>query len=161
LQFLQTPGRTDVAGPGTIIWIARTYHFVFSCFPTLFFLFVYCCAVEFHCGIYKVLTMYQIYHTWIHTLHHSPLLSSLPDSWNSLARVYTSLCFFKSSNAYVRFISQKNNQKQYLPIDYMRLGCRRMNILQILCTHICKWENDTCWNCLGRLILEFYSQNFL
>jgi hypothetical protein len=44
LQFLQTPGRTDVAGPGTIIWIARTYHFVFSCFPTLFFLFVYYCA---------------------------------------------------------------------------------------------------------------------
>jgi hypothetical protein len=23
-------------------------------------------------------------------------------------------------------------------------GCRRVNIVQILCTHECKWKNDTC-----------------
>jgi hypothetical protein len=22
-------------------------------------------------------------------------------------------------------------------------GCRRVNIMQILCTHICKWKNET------------------
>jgi hypothetical protein len=22
-------------------------------------------------------------------------------------------------------------------------GCRRMNMVQILCTHVCKWKNDT------------------
>jgi hypothetical protein len=25
--------------------------------------------------------------------------------------------------------------------------CRRMNMVQILCSHVCKWKNDTCWNC--------------
>jgi hypothetical protein len=23
---------------------------------------------------------------------------------------------------------------------------RRMNTVQILCTHVCKWKNDICWN---------------
>jgi hypothetical protein len=23
-------------------------------------------------------------------------------------------------------------------------GCRRVNVVQILCTHVCKWKNDTC-----------------
>jgi hypothetical protein len=22
--------------------------------------------------------------------------------------------------------------------------CRRVNIVQVLCTHVCKWKNDTC-----------------
>jgi hypothetical protein len=26
-------------------------------------------------------------------------------------------------------------------------GCGRVNILQILITHVCKWKNDTCCNC--------------
>jgi hypothetical protein len=25
-------------------------------------------------------------------------------------------------------------------------GCRRMNMVQILCTHVCKWKYDICWN---------------
>jgi hypothetical protein len=25
-------------------------------------------------------------------------------------------------------------------------GCRRVNMVHILCTHICKWKNDTCFN---------------
>jgi hypothetical protein len=31
-----------------------------------------------HDGFTKVLTTYQIYHTWIHPLHHSPLSSHIP-----------------------------------------------------------------------------------
>jgi hypothetical protein len=23
-------------------------------------------------------------------------------------------------------------------------GCRRVDIVQILCTHVCKWKNDSC-----------------
>jgi hypothetical protein len=23
-------------------------------------------------------------------------------------------------------------------------GCGRVNIVQILCTHVCKWKNETC-----------------
>jgi hypothetical protein len=30
--------------------------------------------------------------------------------------------------------------------EEMRKGCRRVNIVQILCTHVCKWKNDTCGN---------------
>jgi hypothetical protein len=25
-----------------------------------------------------------------------------------------------------------------------RERCRRVNMVQILCTHVCKWKNDTC-----------------
>jgi hypothetical protein len=25
-------------------------------------------------------------------------------------------------------------------------GHGRVNIVQILCTYVCKWKNDTCWN---------------
>jgi hypothetical protein len=25
-------------------------------------------------------------------------------------------------------------------------GCKKVNAVQILCTHVCKWKNDTCWN---------------
>jgi hypothetical protein len=26
-------------------------------------------------------------------------------------------------------------------------GCRRVTIVQTLCTHVCKWKNETCGNC--------------
>jgi hypothetical protein len=38
----------------------------------------------------KVLTIYQIYHTWICPLHHSPL-SPQPHSWNSFKRSHFSI----------------------------------------------------------------------
>jgi hypothetical protein len=25
-------------------------------------------------------------------------------------------------------------------------GCRRVNMVQILCTQVCKWKNETCGN---------------
>jgi hypothetical protein len=30
--------------------------------------------------------------------------------------------------------------------EEVRKGCGRMNMVQILCTHVCKWENETCSN---------------
>jgi hypothetical protein len=52
-----------------------------SFFP--FFSFLYCCTGQGYIeALAKVLTMYQIYHTWIHPLHHS-LSSPLPNSQNS------------------------------------------------------------------------------
>jgi hypothetical protein len=26
----------------------------------------------------------------------------------------------------------------------IRKGCRRMNVVEIFCTHGCKWKNETC-----------------
>jgi hypothetical protein len=28
--------------------------------------------------------------------------------------------------------------------DDIRKGCRRVNILEILCSHVCKWKNEIC-----------------
>jgi hypothetical protein len=38
-----------------------------------FFLFFYCAGWGYTVAFTKVLTVYQIYHTWIYLLHHSPL----------------------------------------------------------------------------------------
>jgi hypothetical protein len=27
-------------------------------------------------------------------------------------------------------------------------GYRKVNMVEILCTHACKWKNKTCWNIL-------------
>jgi hypothetical protein len=41
--------------------------------------FFYCCAgLEYIVAFTKVLTMYHIYHTWIHHLHCSPLSAPIP-----------------------------------------------------------------------------------
>jgi hypothetical protein len=29
----------------------------------------------------------------------------------------------------------------------MGKGCKRVNMVQILCIHVCKWKNDICSNC--------------
>jgi hypothetical protein len=58
----------------------------------------------------KVLTIYQIYHTGIHSLHHSPLSLS-PHSWSSFNRyhfsiyihVYTEFALF--SHLYALFLT--------------------------------------------------------
>jgi hypothetical protein len=58
------------------------------------FLFIYlfnCCAgLGYIVAFTKVLKIYQIYHTWIHSIHHSPLTS--PHSWNSFNRYHFSIC---------------------------------------------------------------------
>jgi hypothetical protein len=39
----------------------------------------------------------------------------------------------------------------------IRKGCRRVNVMEILCTHVCKWRNETCRNYSkngGRVIKE-------
>jgi hypothetical protein len=66
LSFMQTKG-------------GKSFSFLFL-FP------LYCCARwEYIVAFTKFLPMYQIYHTWIHSLNHSPLCSS-PESWNSFNR---------------------------------------------------------------------------
>jgi hypothetical protein len=46
----------------------------------LFIYLIILCWVGVHCGIYKSIKMYQIFHTWIHLFHHSSLspLPSIP-----------------------------------------------------------------------------------
>jgi hypothetical protein len=31
-------------------------------------------------------------------------------------------------------------------VGTLEKGCRRVNMVQILYTHVCKWKNETCWN---------------
>jgi hypothetical protein len=28
-------------------------------------------------------------------------------------------------------------------VEDIRKGCRRVNMVEILCTHVCKWKNET------------------
>jgi hypothetical protein len=30
--------------------------------------------------------------------------------------------------------------------ENIRKGCKRVNLVEILCTHVQKWKNETCWN---------------
>jgi hypothetical protein len=32
--------------------------------------------------------------------------------------------------------------------EEVRKRCKRVNVLEILCTHVWKWENEICWHCL-------------
>jgi hypothetical protein len=49
-------------------------HLIFYNMIYTFFFFFYCCVEwEYIVALKKTLTMYQIYHTWIHPLLHSPL----------------------------------------------------------------------------------------
>jgi uncharacterized protein YqgQ len=45
----------------------------------------------------KVLTMYQIYHTWIYSLHRSPLVSH--HQWHKLSIIPACLCTFSSCSS--------------------------------------------------------------
>jgi hypothetical protein len=62
----------------------------------------------------KVLIMYQIYHTWIHCLHYSPLFP-LPHSWNSFNRshfsiyIYVYPVFVPYSPSYTHFLHPPHN----------------------------------------------------
>jgi hypothetical protein len=33
--------------------------------------------------------------------------------------------------------------------ENIRKRCRRVNIVEILCTYLWKWKNETCWNDSG------------
>jgi hypothetical protein len=74
------------------------YDFLF--FPR-FYLFIYLlllCWVGYIVAFTKVLRIYQIYHTWIYLLHHSPLSSPTPflSRFNSsfLEYVNFSICIY-------------------------------------------------------------------
>jgi hypothetical protein len=34
--------------------------------------------------------------------------------------------------------------QELVPVEEIGRGCGRVNMVQILCTHVCKWKNDTC-----------------
>jgi hypothetical protein len=37
----------------------------------------------------------------------------------------------------------------WVPVEGRKIlgkGCRRVAMVQILCTHVCKWKNETCLN---------------
>jgi hypothetical protein len=73
----------------------------------LIIMFLLCAGWGYTVAFTSVLTIYQIYDTWIHPLHHSPL-SSLPHSWNSFNRfhfpiythVYTIFTLYSHSHAF-------------------------------------------------------------
>jgi hypothetical protein len=71
--------------------IGQVFLFIYFELSSIF----YCCAeLGYIVAFTKVLTMYQIYHSWIHPLHHS-LLSPYPHSWNSFNRYhfpFTCMC---------------------------------------------------------------------
>jgi hypothetical protein len=107
--FVFSPGKTYIIFPWVGLWSAMVWVFLsYSCVGSMisnaavlgsrsfkkiiYYYFYYCCA---GCGCIivftKVLTMYQIYHTWIHHLSCC-LSSSLPWLWNSFNRYHFSIC---------------------------------------------------------------------
>jgi hypothetical protein len=54
--------------------------------PHLLSLPVLLCWVEYIVAFTKVFAMYQLYHTCIQPLHHSPLLLPNHDIWNTFNR---------------------------------------------------------------------------
>jgi hypothetical protein len=53
----------------------------------VFIFFLYCAVWEYIVAFTKVLTMYQLYHVWIHPFHCSQS-SPYPHSWNSYNRYH-------------------------------------------------------------------------
>jgi hypothetical protein len=64
-----------------------------------FFFPLLLCWVGVHGDIYKGSYMYQICHTWIHSIHCSPLSLPSPDSWNSFSKY----CFCTYIHVYTFF----------------------------------------------------------
>jgi hypothetical protein len=58
-----------------------------------FYAFLLLCWVGVHWHLQKFLQYIEIYHTWIHPLHHSPLSPSPPHSWNSFKRNHFSFTY--------------------------------------------------------------------
>jgi hypothetical protein len=66
------------------------YLFYFRKMNFFFLLFKnYCAEWRYIVAFTEVLTIYQIYHTWIHPFHHFPLHP--PHSWNSFNRYHFSI----------------------------------------------------------------------
>jgi hypothetical protein len=80
-----------------------SYHpysplYVVSCNEHHYSIFsIYCAGCGYIAAFTKDLTMYQIYHTWIHPLHHYPLNFSLPNPGivsTDKIFVFTYMCSF-------------------------------------------------------------------
>jgi hypothetical protein len=64
-----------------------------------------------------------------------------------------SLCsYLKQKNVFFSFAKSQNERTEQVlsrglvPVvgEDVGKGFRRVNIVQILCTHVCKWKNETC-----------------
>jgi hypothetical protein len=63
------------------------------------------------------------------------------------------MCFISYENIKTSSYAKSENRmvEQILPWgvhasgrgEEMEKGCRRVDIVQILCTHVCKWKNET------------------
>jgi hypothetical protein len=84
----------------TFYWMPKAMHRLPPNFFSILLIFYYCCtgsSTLWHLKNFlfcyagkgyivvftKVLTIYKIYYTWIHSLHHSPLFPPPTYSWNS------------------------------------------------------------------------------
>jgi hypothetical protein len=90
------------------------------------------------------LYIYIYTHIHTHTYMEVPQENSL---WSYLKQAKMSGFFFS-------FTKLENRRvKQVLPgvgggtSGKGRGGWRRVNMVQILCIHVCKWKNEICWNC--------------
>jgi hypothetical protein len=70
------------------LWQKVASHITNAMKSSLFYFFYCCTGWGYIVAFTKVLTMYQIYHTWIHPLLCSPLSLSPPHSWNSFNRYH-------------------------------------------------------------------------
>jgi hypothetical protein len=54
--------------------------------------------------------------------------------------------FTKSENRGAEWVLSEGSLPA-VGVEDMGKGCGRVNMVQILCTHVCKWKNETCLNC--------------
>jgi hypothetical protein len=58
----------------------------------------------------------------------------------------TKMSFTKLENKWVELVLPRGREL-LVPVgegEGVRKECRRVNTIKILCTHVCKWKNDTC-----------------
>jgi hypothetical protein len=109
------------------------------------FIYFYCCAGwGYIVAFTKVLTIYQIYHTWIHPLHHSPLS---PPKMQSFKLDYFSYIMTKFKTLIMLILARMWRKKlsdsaiEYSNIErnlsyFVVLNVCKPNYLTIQCRHI-------------------------
>jgi hypothetical protein len=94
-----------------------------------------------HLTFTKVLTMYQIYHTWIHPLHHSSLSSSA-HFWNSFNRSHFPIYI----HLYIVFApsSPPSPFPHFSPHNGTNTSTPRQNLLCLPVLWFCKRKTMIC-----------------
>jgi hypothetical protein len=84
-------------------WSNTSTYILFYLFVLLYLFFLFfllLCWVEVHWAFTKVLTIYQIYHTWIHSLHHSPVSPPPPSPGTVSAGIIFSFTYMYTQYLY-------------------------------------------------------------